>query len=174
MPQLVGLRWTSDQSIAETSDNTQHSQQTNIHAPGGIRTHDLSRRVTIDLRLRSRGHWHRQIQPIPSQNLFLRSIFMLLYLQTLVLEAITSSQSILMKMPYALLISPMHAMWPIQLIPLHLTTIIVLVKTTNYKGSHYAIFSTLLLFPPPKDQIFFWAPCSIRYPQLMLFLQCQR
>ena len=23
-------------------DNTQHSQQTNIHAPGGIRTHDLS------------------------------------------------------------------------------------------------------------------------------------
>ena len=24
-------------------DNTRHSQQTNIHAPGGIRTHDLSR-----------------------------------------------------------------------------------------------------------------------------------
>ena len=23
-------------------DNTRHSQQTNIHAPGGIRTHDLS------------------------------------------------------------------------------------------------------------------------------------
>jgi len=22
-------------------DNTQHSQQTNIHAPGGIRTHNL-------------------------------------------------------------------------------------------------------------------------------------
>jgi len=27
------------------SDNTQHSQQTNIHASGGIRTHDLSRHV---------------------------------------------------------------------------------------------------------------------------------
>src|SRR5215471_11985898 len=26
-------------------DNTRHSQQTNIHAPGGIRTHDLSRRA---------------------------------------------------------------------------------------------------------------------------------
>jgi len=26
-------------------DNTRHSQQTNIHAPGGIRTQDLSRRV---------------------------------------------------------------------------------------------------------------------------------
>ena len=25
--------------------NTRHSQQTNIHAPGGIRTHDLSRRA---------------------------------------------------------------------------------------------------------------------------------
>ena len=26
-------------------DNTWHSQQTNIHAPGGIRTYDLSRRA---------------------------------------------------------------------------------------------------------------------------------
>ena len=39
--------------------NTQHSQQTNIHAPGGIRTHDLSRRAATDLRLRPRGHWDR-------------------------------------------------------------------------------------------------------------------
>ena len=37
-------------------DDTQHSQQTNIHAPGGIRTHDLSRRAAADLRLRPRGH----------------------------------------------------------------------------------------------------------------------
>jgi len=28
-------------------DHTQYSQQTNIHAPGGIRTHDLSRRAAI-------------------------------------------------------------------------------------------------------------------------------
>ena len=50
-------------------DNTQHWQQTstwqhttlttNIQAPGGIRTHDLSRRVAADLRLRPRGHWDR-------------------------------------------------------------------------------------------------------------------
>jgi hypothetical protein len=26
-------------------DNTQHTQQTNIHAPGGIRTHDRSKRI---------------------------------------------------------------------------------------------------------------------------------
>ena len=38
-------------------DNTQHSQQTNIHAPGGIRTHNLSRRAAEDLCLRLRGHW---------------------------------------------------------------------------------------------------------------------
>ena len=38
-------------------DNTQHSQQTNIHAPGGIRTHDLSKRAAVDLRLRPRGYW---------------------------------------------------------------------------------------------------------------------
>jgi hypothetical protein len=38
----------------------QHSQHTNIHAPGGIRTYDLSRRAAVDLRLRPRGHWDRQ------------------------------------------------------------------------------------------------------------------
>jgi hypothetical protein len=40
-------------------DNTQHSQQTNVHAPSGIRTHNLSRRTAVDLRLRSRGCWDR-------------------------------------------------------------------------------------------------------------------
>ena len=40
-------------------DNTHHSQQTNIHAPGGIRNHDLSRRATEDLRLRPHSHWDR-------------------------------------------------------------------------------------------------------------------
>ena len=39
---------------------TQHSQQTNIHAPGGIRTHDLSRRAAADVRLRPCGHWDRR------------------------------------------------------------------------------------------------------------------
>ena len=42
-------------------DNTQHSQQTNIHAPSGIRTRNLSRRAAKDLRLRPRGHWDRQL-----------------------------------------------------------------------------------------------------------------
>ena len=42
-------------------DNTQHSQQTNIHAPGGIRTHDRSRQATVDLRLRPRGYWDRSV-----------------------------------------------------------------------------------------------------------------
>jgi len=31
-------------------DSTQHLQQTNIYAAGGIRTHDLSRRASADLR----------------------------------------------------------------------------------------------------------------------------
>ena len=43
-------------------DNTQHSQQTYIHAPGGIRTrtHDLNKRATADLRLRPLGYWERR------------------------------------------------------------------------------------------------------------------
>jgi len=41
-------------------DNTQHSQQTNIHASGGIRTHNLSMRAAADPRLRPRDHWGRR------------------------------------------------------------------------------------------------------------------
>ena len=40
-------------------DNTQHLQETGIHAPGGIRTHDLSRRAAVHVRLRPRGHCDR-------------------------------------------------------------------------------------------------------------------
>jgi hypothetical protein len=40
-------------------DNTQQSQQTNVHAPSGIRTHNLSRHATGYLRLRPRGYWDR-------------------------------------------------------------------------------------------------------------------
>jgi len=40
-------------------DNTQHSQQTDRHAPGGIRTHILSRRAAADLRVRPDGQWDR-------------------------------------------------------------------------------------------------------------------
>jgi hypothetical protein len=44
-------------------DNTQHIQQRNIRASGGIRTPDRSRRAAVDLRLRPRGHWDRQNIP---------------------------------------------------------------------------------------------------------------
>jgi hypothetical protein len=59
----VGLLWTSDQPVAETSTYTgQHdieTQQTNIHAPSGIPTGDPSNQTAADLRLRPRGHWDR-------------------------------------------------------------------------------------------------------------------
>jgi hypothetical protein len=39
----------SDQLIAETSTcNTQHSQDTDIHALGGIRTYNPSKRAAVD------------------------------------------------------------------------------------------------------------------------------
>ena len=41
------------------SDNTQHLQETNIHAHGGIRDHDPSKRAAADPSLRSRGHRDR-------------------------------------------------------------------------------------------------------------------
>jgi hypothetical protein len=36
--------------------------------PGGIRTHDLSRRAAVDLRLRPRGHWDRHSKTLPTLN----------------------------------------------------------------------------------------------------------
>ena len=60
-PKSLRLLWTSDQPVAERDlyPTTQHSQQTNIQALGGIRTHNISRRAAVDLRLRTRGHWDR-------------------------------------------------------------------------------------------------------------------
>ena len=67
--QSVGLLWTSDQLVAETS-TWQHSQETDIHALGGIRTHNLSRRAAAELRLRPRGYWHRRFADYHNTGLF--------------------------------------------------------------------------------------------------------
>jgi len=40
-------------------DNTQHSQETDIHAPGGIRTQNPSKWKITHSCLRPRGHWVR-------------------------------------------------------------------------------------------------------------------
>jgi hypothetical protein len=40
-------------------DNTQYSQQTHIHVPGWVRTHNPSKRSAADRRLRPRGNWNR-------------------------------------------------------------------------------------------------------------------
>ena len=55
--QSVGLLWTSDQPVAETSTWQRTALTTNIHAPGGIWTHNLCRRAAADLRLRLHCHW---------------------------------------------------------------------------------------------------------------------
>jgi len=57
----VGLLWTNDRPDTETSlpDNTQNSQKTEIHAPGGIRTRNISRRAAAYPSLRPRGQWDR-------------------------------------------------------------------------------------------------------------------
>jgi hypothetical protein len=48
--------WACRKDLYLTTHNTHNRQH--VHASGGIRTHDLSRRAATDLRLRSRGgHW---------------------------------------------------------------------------------------------------------------------
>ena len=63
-------RWDSSGRVISSSqrplpDNTQHAQQTDIHAPGWIRTHNLSRGAAADPRLRARGHWDRLQHAVP-------------------------------------------------------------------------------------------------------------
>ena len=48
----------SDQLVAETFI-WQHTTLTTVKPPGGIRTHNPSRRAAADLRLRPHGHWDR-------------------------------------------------------------------------------------------------------------------
>ena len=69
-PQSVGLLWTSDQPVAETCTWQHTTLTTNIHAPGGIRTQNLSRRAAADLRLRPRGHWDRLFNVLVVQNMY--------------------------------------------------------------------------------------------------------
>ena len=58
-PQSVGLLWTSDQLVAETSTWQHTTITTDIHAPGGNGTHNPIKRVAVDLRLRPSVHGDR-------------------------------------------------------------------------------------------------------------------
>ena len=49
-----------DEGSARYRDLYLTTLTTDTRAPGGIRTHNLSRRAAVDLRLRPRGRWDRQ------------------------------------------------------------------------------------------------------------------
>jgi hypothetical protein len=59
-PHAVGLLWTSDWSVAETSTWQHNTHKRDIHAPGGIRTRNPSHLAAIDPRRRPHGHWNRR------------------------------------------------------------------------------------------------------------------
>ena len=63
MTHSVGLLWTSDRPFAEAyvPDNTQQSQQRDIHTSGGIRSHNPRKRAATDPRHRPRGHRDRPV-----------------------------------------------------------------------------------------------------------------
>jgi hypothetical protein len=55
---------------------TQHSQQTDTHAPGEIRTHNPSKRAAADLRFRSLGHWDWPTWNYWRQNMYIFYTFL--------------------------------------------------------------------------------------------------
>ena len=62
------------QSQRPLPDNTQHPQQTDIHALGGIRTNNLSRQAGTGPHLRPPGHWDRNLSKVKSLNIKLTHV----------------------------------------------------------------------------------------------------
>ena len=63
-------------------DNTQHSQQTNIHVSGGIRTHDLCSLAAAELRIRPHCYWDRQCLQLGSKVLLIYGLNLWKYTAT--------------------------------------------------------------------------------------------
>jgi hypothetical protein len=57
----VGLLWTSDQTVAETSTWQHTTLTTDTHAPGGIRTRNTNKRAAAKPRFRPHGQWDRPL-----------------------------------------------------------------------------------------------------------------
>jgi hypothetical protein len=81
-PQSVWLLWTSDQLVAETYTWQYRTLTVDVHAPDGIRTHNISRRAALDRAATETGtricYW-RKI-PILSYRKFL---YLILKIQSL-------------------------------------------------------------------------------------------
>jgi hypothetical protein len=66
----LGLLWEDSRSHSSQKpllDNTQHSPETGIHAPGRIQTRNSSQRVAIDPFIWTRGCWGRHIESTSTQ-----------------------------------------------------------------------------------------------------------
>ena len=59
-PHAVGLLWTRDRPVAETS-TWLHLQETDIQVPGGIRTHHPSKRTAADRATTSSAATHTSL-----------------------------------------------------------------------------------------------------------------
>jgi hypothetical protein len=85
-PHSVGLLWTSDQPVAETSTWQHTTLTTDRHTcPRRIRTRNPSKRAAADRRLRPRGHWDRQniyscCEPRPSLPPRMQALCLLSYI----------------------------------------------------------------------------------------------
>ena len=72
-PQSVELLWTNDQFVAETRIWKHITLTTDKYpCPGGIRTHDRSRRAAVGLRFRLRGYWDRHYFSLCILNILIR------------------------------------------------------------------------------------------------------
>jgi len=65
---ITVCRTSLDEWSARRRDLYLTTLNTDIHAPGGIRAHNSSKRAAVDPRLRPRGHWDRSIQWISGLN----------------------------------------------------------------------------------------------------------
>jgi hypothetical protein len=52
-------KWSNRRRVLYMTTHNTNNRQTDIHVPGGIRNHNLSRRASADPRITSCGHWDR-------------------------------------------------------------------------------------------------------------------
>jgi len=80
-PQSVGFLWTGHPPDADDSDNTQHSQETNINADGGVRTRNPSKRSAalqqLDIRRNNIIVYSATLDSSVTQHIYLRPEMML-------------------------------------------------------------------------------------------------
>jgi hypothetical protein len=138
-------------------DKTQHSQETDIRAPGRIRTHNPSKLPAVDPRLRPHGHWDRLCIPIHMQNITWYLMVINIW-STRWLEVNLCLQVFLKADESFRLKYHTHCwMYPMTILPKNSITIRVIISFSCL----VSLYLGYIFFLKPGVPVNFWIPCNV-------------